>query len=239
MKKPVRDVRLFSLRAMILVFGCLGLVWGIVNVGQSIVASDFWDVEAQLLRFETFTKAAAARTLESPAAQALSPCDSHAQRALLLMELSLANADQRSGAASAVNRRVQSLEARTRQILSCAPRDSFAWLVAFGLEASRGAPTGHAFDLLAMSYETAPNEAWVALRRMIVAIPAALAAPEQVQKMILDEFQNLIQHRFVEIPARAYFDAPPETRALLQLRIEQLSPASKRLFSEELEKIRS
>jgi hypothetical protein len=237
-KKQLRDVRLLCLRAPILIFGCLGLVWGISNIGQSIVTSDFWDVEAQLLRFETFTKTAAVGTLESPAAQSLSPCDTHAQRALLLMELSLADADQRAGATSAVNRRIQSLEARTRQILSCAPHDSFAWLVTFGLEAARG-PTGHAFDLLAMSYETAPREAWVALRRMIVAIPVALAAPVQVQKMILDEFQNLIQNRFFEIPARVYFKASPETRALLQPRIEQLSPANRRQFSEELEKLRS
>lgn len=239
MRKQLRDVQLSFLRALILTFGCLGLGWGILNVGQSIVASDFWDVEAQLLRFETFTRTAAAKTLESPAAQSLSPCDSHAQRALLLMELTLADAEQRSGATPAVGRRVQALETRTRQILSCAPRDSFAWLVAFGLQASRAAPISHSFELLAMSYETAPNEAWVALRRMIVAIPVALAAPAPVQKMILDEFQNLIQHRFAEIPARVYFNASAETRALLQPRIELLSPPSKRLFSDELEKLRS
>jgi hypothetical protein len=238
-EKQGRSLRPFSLRALTFVFGCLGLAWGISNLGQSTVAADFWDVEAQLLRFETFSHAASARTLESAAAQALSPCDTHSQRALLLMELPLADADLRSGAASEFDRHVQSLEARTRRILSCAPRDSFAWLVAFGLKVGHEEPNGRSFDLLAASYKTSPNEAWVSLRRTIVAIPVALAAPEQIQKEILDEFQNLIRHRFVEIPARAYFNASAATRALLQPRIEQLDPTSRKLFSEELERLRS
>ncbi|WOH68035.1 hypothetical protein [Bradyrhizobium sp. BWA-3-5] len=203
-----------------------------------MVAADFWDVEAQLLRFENFSHAASVRTLESAAARSLNPCDSHSQRALLIMELSLADADLRSKATSDFDRRVQSLETRTRRILSCTPRDSFAWLVAFGLETARGVST-HSFDLLAASYETSPREAWVGLRRMIVAIPLTLSAPEHVQRMILDEFEHLVRHRFVEIPARLYFNAPADVRALLDSRIEQLSPSSKRLFSEELGKLRS
>lgn len=218
--------------------GCLGLVWGTLSLEQSVVAADFWDVESQLLRFENFSRAASVRTLESAAARSLKPCDSHSQRALLLMELSLADADLRSSATSDFDRRVQSLETRTRRMLSCTPRDSFAWLVAFGLEAGRGV-TPRSFDLLAASYETSPREAWVGLRRMIVAIPLTLSAPEPIQRMILDEFQHLVRHRFVEIPARLYFNASSEIRTLLDSRIEQLSPSSKRLFSEELAKLRS
>lgn len=238
MEQKARFLRTKLLPVLTVAFGCLGLVWGMTSLGRSIVAADFWDVEAQLLRFENFSRAASIRTLESAAAQSLSPCDTHAQRALLLMELPLADADLRSGATSDFDRRVQSLETRTRRILSCTPRDSFAWLVAFGLEARRGI-SPRSFDLLAASYETSPREAWIGLRRMIVAMPLALSAPEHIQRMILDEFQYLVQHRLVEIPARLYFNAPVEVRTLLDLRIEQLSPSSKKLFSEELARLRS
>jgi hypothetical protein len=144
-EQKAHSLRPKLLPALTAAFGCLGLVWGTLNLGQSIVAADFWDVEAQLLRFENFSRAASVRTLESTAARSLSPCDSHSQRALLLMELPLADADLRSSATSDFDRRVHSLETRTRQMLSCAPRDSFAWLVAFGLEAGRGV-TGRSFD---------------------------------------------------------------------------------------------
>jgi len=238
LEQNARSLRPKLLPVLTVAFGCLGLVWGAASLEQSIVAADFWDVEAQLLRFENFSHAASVRTLESAAAQSLSPCDNHSQRALLLMELPLADADLRSGATSDFDRRVQSLETRTRRMLSCTPRDSFAWLVAFGLEARRGV-TARSFDMLAASYETSPLEAWIGLRRMIVAIPLTLSAPEPIQRMILDEFQHLVRNRFVEIPARLYFNASSDIRKLLDSRIEQLSPSSKRLFSEELAKLRS
>ena len=201
--------------------------------------SDFWDVEAQLLRFETFNQATAARILESPAAKELSPCDTHSQRALLLMEIPLAGAGLRSGSGSAFDQHMKSLETRTRQMLSCSPRDAFAWLVAFGVETQHGVLNRHSFDLLAMSYETSPREAWLALRRIIVAVPVVLMAPEPVQAKILDEYINLIRHRFVDVPVRTYLNASAATQALLQSRIDQLDPASKRFFSDELERVRS
>ena len=134
---------------------------------------------------------------------------------------------------------MNSLEARTRQILGCSPRDSFAWLMAFGLETQHGILSRHAFDLLAMSYETSPREAWLALRRIIVAVPLVLMAPEPVQANVLDEYMNLIRHRFVDVPARVYLSASAATQALLQSRIDQLDPTSKKLFSEELDRLRA
>jgi hypothetical protein len=237
--KPGSAVRQFVLRVPILIVGCLALAWGVSNLGQSLVITDFWDVEAQLMRFETFSQTTAARTLESAAAKGLSACDTHSQRALLLMEIPLAGAGLRSGAGSEFDRHMRSLETRTRQILSCSPRDSFAWLTAFGLETQHGLSSGHSFDLLAMSYETSPREAWLALRRIIVAVPLTLMAPEPVQAKILDEYQDLIRHRFFDIPARVYLNASPATQALLQTRIDQLDPTSKRHFSEELDRRRA
>ena len=89
-----------------------------------------------------------------------------------------------------------------------------------------------------MSYDTSPNEAWVGVRRIAIAIPAVLAAPEAIRKKILAEFQNLIRQRFVEIPARAYLNASASTRALLQSSVEQLDPLSQKIFSDTLQRFR-
>jgi hypothetical protein len=66
-----------------------------------------------------------------------------------------------------------------------------------------------------------------------------LAAPEPMRQKILTEFQLLVRHRFVEIPARSYLSAPASVRALLQSRIDELEPQSRKFFSEALEKLRS
>jgi hypothetical protein len=158
---------------------------------------------------------------------------------MLLMEMPLAEAALRSGAAKEFDQHVQSLETRSRRILSCTPRESFVWLLMFNLEVLHGLLNEHSFNLLAMSYETSPNEAWISIRRIIVAMPLVLIAPESVRKEILFEFQHLIRDGFVDDAARSYLTASQPVRSLLQTQIEQLDLPQQKNFSNALQKIRS
>ena len=166
---------------LIVVVGCAGLAWGGLNAKRGAASDVFRNIGSHLLKFETFSPATAAATLEGTAAQNLSGCDVHAQRALLLLEIPLAYAALQSGAVQEFDRRSRSLEARTRQALSCNPRDSFVWLVLFGLHTGRGQIDENAFDLLRMSYETSPYEVWIAARRLTVAVPVILSAPNRCE----------------------------------------------------------
>jgi hypothetical protein len=225
-----------ALRILTILIGCSGFFWGIANLARSEASDNFWDIESHLLGFETFTQASTLATLKSTTVQALSACDSHAQHALMLMEIPLADAALRSGAVQEFDQRTGATEARARQSLACAPRDSFMWLLLFGMETEHGILNEHSFDLLAMSYDTAPNEAWIALRRIVVALPVIRNAPEPIQQKVLDEFQKLVVTGFLEMPARSYLNAPPLTRSLLQSRIDQLDQRSQRNFLEAVQK---
>jgi hypothetical protein len=230
---------LFVLRVLALLIGCSGLIWGILNVARGAISDDFQNLEDRLLQFETFSQAAGMRTLASPIAKKeLGACDNHAQRALLLLEMPLADAALRSGAVQDFDQHIQSLESRSRQVLACAPRDSLVWLLLFGIQVEHGRLDDHSFDFLETSYETSPNEAWVAVRRMAVALPVVLAAPEPVRQKILAEFQNLVRNGFLDIPAFSYLNARPPVRALLQSRIEELDPLSQKAFFEALPRYR-
>jgi hypothetical protein len=237
--KPRLPVGSLVLRSLTLLVGCLGLAWGIANVARGEAADEFLETEARLLRFETFSHATAIRTLESAAAREVNRCDSHAQHTLMLLEIPATDAALRSGAVQEFDQRLHSLEARAREALSCAPRDSFVWLLLFGLETEHGSLDGHAFDLLAMSYDTSPNEAWIATRRTTVAIPVVAFAPEPIQQKILAEFRNLIRSGYVEMPARSYLNASARVRALLQSQIDQLDPRSQKTFADTLQKLGS
>jgi hypothetical protein len=199
----------------------------------------FLDLESRLLSFETFSRAVAVDALESEGSQRLSACDTHSQRTMLLLEVPLADAALRTGAATEYDRHIQALESRSRQILACTPHDSFAWLLAFDLEVMHGILNEHAFDLLAMSYETSPNEAWISVRRISVAMPLLLNAPEPLRAAILHEFQQLVYDGFVDEAARVYLAAPTAIRVLLQARIEQFDLRRQKAFSEALQKSRS
>jgi hypothetical protein len=229
---------LFVQRALTLAVAGLGLAWGILTLPQSEAADDLRYIESRLLRFETFSPSTVAQTLDSPVSRNLSACDTHSQRAMLLMELPLAEAALRAGSATEFDRHIRSLETRSRRILSCTPRESFVWLLAFDLEVLHGQLKDHSFDLLAMSYETSPNEAWISIRRNTVAMPLVLDAPEMVRRKVLSEFQQLARNGFAVDAARSYLAAPQPIRSLLQTRIEQLAPPLQKAFSEELQRLR-
>jgi len=235
---PVQANRRRVLRLFTLAVGCAAFAWGISNSLRGASADFFRNVETNLLRFEIFSPGTANQMLADSAVQDVFDCDDHSQRALLLLEVSLAEAALRSGASAEYDQHIRSLETRTRRALGCSPRNSFAWLVAFSLQVQHGVLNEHAFDLLDMSYKTSPNETWVAARRIMVAAPVALTAPEPVQRAILAEFQNLVRHHYVEVPARVYINAPAPLQALLRSRIDELDPPSQRAFSDALEKLR-
>ena len=155
------------------------------------------------------------------------------------MELPLAQAALRSGTVVAFDRHVQALESRSKRILSCAPRESFVWLLLFDLEVLHGRLNAQSFDLLAMSYDTSPNEAWIAIRRIFVAIPRLLSAPDPVRQKILFEFRQLIRHGFTAEAARCYATASAPIRSLLQAQLEQLDQTEQKAFADALQKLRS
>jgi hypothetical protein len=226
-------------RTLTLAIVCLGLAWGVFTLPRSEALDDLQDLEIRLLRSEAFSQKAMTLTLESQASQNLSACDTHSQRAMLLMEMPLAEAALRSGAANEFDRHIRSLESRSRRVLSCAPRESFVWLLAFDLETLHGRLNQQSFNLLAMSYDTSPNEAWISIRRIIVAVPLVLVAPEPLRKRILFEFQQLIRNGFVDDAARSYLVASASIRSLLQTQIEQLGLPQQKSFSDALQKLGS
>ena len=236
---PRLSVRSPITRGLTCLVGCLGLAWGISNVARGETFDAFLGLETRLLKFETVSRTNAITTLNSAAARDLNACDNHAQHALMLLEIPLADAALRSGAVQEFDQRINSLEARAKRTLGCAPRDSLVWLLLFALENEHGLLDEHAFHLLAMSYDTSPNEAWIAVRRIVVAIPVVRFAPDPIQQKILTEFQNLIRRGFFEMPARSYLNASAPTRALLQSQVEELDPGRQKAFSDILQKLRS
>jgi hypothetical protein len=225
--------------ALTAAIGCLSLAWAVSVLPRSEVVDGYRDIEHRLLRSETFDLTTLRRVSESDASRDLSVCDTHSQRALLLTEMPLAEAALRSGNAVEFDRLVDALEIRSRRIVSCAPRDSFAWLVLFSLEVLHGRLTEHTFDLLATSYENSPNEAWISVRRIVVAMPIVLLADEPLRKRIIKEFQLLVRNRLVDDAARCYAGASQSARSLLLDQIGELDPTQRRAFSEALLKLGS
>jgi hypothetical protein len=231
-------LRLAIQRTVILLLGGSGLIWGFIVFPISGATDEFRSLESQLLQSATFDNKALAVELSSPAAQSAGACDSSSQTALLLIEIRLAEAALREGAVDDFDRRTKSLETRSKQTLSCAPRDSLVWLVAFGLQILHGSGK-ETLDLLEMSYETSPREAWIGIRRIIAAIPVLMLLSPPLQEKVLAEFEQLARSGFFYETARAYDGTSASTRVMLADRIQRLDARQQKLFWNEVEKIHS
>jgi hypothetical protein len=205
----------------------------------STAADRFWSLENKLLHFDKFEPELLAIAEKSPAANSLSDCDTHSQTALLLAEMHLAEASLRKGELRDFEVYSQSMESRSKRVLICAPRSSYVWLLTFSLELLHGRLDQQTLALLAMSYDTSPNEAWISIRRNIVATPLVLIVPQPLQNRILFEFQQLIRNGFQDEAARSYLSASTAIRALLQTKIEQLEPSSQKRLSDAITRNKS
>src|ERR1019366_3209264 len=95
-------------------------------------------LENQLLHSKNFSSTIFAQQLADIASQTVSDCDTHSQTALALMEMRLAETALKLGKIGEFDQLSRSLEARSRRVLNCAPRESFIWLLAFNLETLHG-----------------------------------------------------------------------------------------------------
>lgn len=223
----------------VLVLAGASMCWSAATLPLSEASGEYRDIGNRLLRFGQFSPTASASMLDSPVSQRLSACDTHAQRAMLLLEMPLVEAALRSGAAKEFDQRVDDLEGRVHRMLTCSPRDAFAWLTAFNLKLIHGVQDVRSFDLLAASFETSPNEAWIGVRRVVVATPHLLTAPEPLRTTILTEFRQLVATGYVASAAAAYLNAPTAVKSLLRQQVDQLSPDQQRSFSEAVQSQRS
>lgn len=226
-----------SIQVFTLALGTAGLVWGCCILPISEASDDFGYRESQLLQPETFDPKTLTRELASPAAQVVRDCDTLAQTALLLIEMRLTQAALRTGAVEEFDKHAKSLELRSKRVLGCAPRQSFIWLLDFSLAVMHGRLNERSLDLLATSYETSPNEAWISIRRAAVALPFVLMTNEPLRDKILLEFRHLVRDGFVDVAARSYLTATDPVRSLLQKQIEQLPGPPQKAFWDELQKL--
>jgi hypothetical protein len=226
-------------KTLTLALSGVGLAWGVLVLPASEGIDEFRSLKSQLQQSETFSQNVLATKLDVSNSQMPSDCDSDAQIALLLIEMRLAEATLRSGDIVGFDQHARSLQLRTKRTLSCAPRQSFVWLMGFSLAVLHGELDSRSVALLGLSYETSPNEAWIAIRRDFVAIPIVQFLPETLAQEVLLEFQQLIRNGFEEEASKSFSRASGPVRGLLQTQVERLDEARQAAFWRAVRKLGS
>lgn len=114
-------------------------------------------------------------------------------------------------------------EATARQLAICDPHQSFAWLSLYSARIAKRGFDDTAQRLLAMSYRTAPREAWIAGRRSIMAVHVFKYLDPATQAHVLDDAAGLTEAGLEDFAVQLYMAGSPAFKKQLVSRLLQLS----------------
>ena len=113
--------------------------------------------------------------------------------------------------------------------LAEAPLSGELWLQRAALQFQLGDCPAFTESLRA-SYQTAPREGWIAVRRAIAALPAFDALPSDLQALVEDDLRLLLGHKSLADPFVAEFVSSPVFREQALPVIERLPAADQETF---------
>jgi hypothetical protein len=183
---------IFVIRGIVAIFSGVAILWGFIvgptfwrdasieRVADRIIAGDLFKPEILAKQIGVID-----RIVNSNFSQP------RAIRASVIIELRMIETSNPAKAPD--NERLNSLQTIIRRSLSCAPADSFLWLVLYQLESITSGSKSEYLGFLRMSYQLGPNEGWIGLKRN----PITFALPDPIPADLLEdatkEFVGLVE----------------------------------------------
>jgi hypothetical protein len=191
-KSNLRGIRL-AVRGLIAGVGICSIVWAFSASAARRAEAPFGIAARDILRGESFDAEKLGelkRQLDSTPEDQLRPAamDNVAIIRLRLLDAGLADRTTPAGSTD---------QAEVGAILTAAlsqdPSNSFLWLADYWLDRSRGDVADLGAKFLRMSYQSGPNEGWIAMRRNPVALGNFSSLPGDLSERALSEFVRLVQ----------------------------------------------
>jgi hypothetical protein len=191
--------RLAFARLSIVIFGCVGIIWGIQTLPLFQQQSPVERTAANIISGEPYKREVLLDLISSvEAIRQARWCSPAALYSLTIVQLRLLESNPTATERTPSSAQAQNMRAVIGQSLSCSPADPFLWLVLFGMQNSGGTVTQRQIALLRLSYELGPNEGWIAVKRNPVVIGLFGQLPSDLKKAALDEFSRIVEMSHVD-----------------------------------------
>ena len=229
-----RGIWLGVFRGLIAVFGICSIAWAVFSITVYRAEAPFAGASGDILRGESFDSAKLSelkQQLDSTPADRLRPV---ALVDVAVIRLRLLEIKMTEGATWEESPEFADVEAAFVAALSKNPSNSFLWSADYWVGRVRGDATDGGIKLLRMSYETGPNEAWVAQRRNPVALGNFSSLPQDLAEHALSEFARLVQSGLYRDAANILAGPGWPVRQQLLSRLAPLDEADRFAMAREL-----
>ena len=194
-------------RSFVIILGCIGVAWGIVEIPVFWQDSSIERIATQIIAGNTFKVETLAQQLPiTEGIKKAALCRPAALRSAAIIELRMMEI-----AALANNRQnlvdqYKSLVDVIRSSLSCAPADPFLWLALYSVEMSENRFRPDLLKYLRLSYRLGPHEGWIALKRNPLAFAAFQQLSPDLREAAVNEFAAMLGDSEFLRPSRRNFD---------------------------------
>lgn len=190
------------LKLLFVAAGVLTISWSVSTYQRVFPFRDLEAVGFRISLGETF-QPSVLEGVEPDADRAIAAvdCNTPAIRSAVFVKVQLYEIKGGETDRLALNKLSSDLRGAIRKSISCSPYDPFFWFVRYWIEVSSSGVSEKALRYLEMSYETGPNEGWIALRRNRFALAVFPSLGSELQKKVLAEFSELVDAGFVDLAA--------------------------------------
>lgn len=188
-----RSVWFGILRGLTAGFGICSIVWAAFSLVVDRAHAPFGGAADSILRGESFDSERLnklRKILDTAPADLLGPA---ALDDVAVIRLRFLEVKANEGTIQAESPDLADFKTAVLAALSENPNNSFLWLADYWASRVTGDAAGRGFNALRMSYQTGPNEAWIAHRRNRIALKDFHSLPPDLAEQAMSEFVRLVQ----------------------------------------------
>jgi hypothetical protein len=214
-------------RVMTLVVGISAIVWAVHVFPLFRAEALLGDLAWSAITGEDFGDAQLGTIRGAVEEATTAGLDSSNNASIAMIRLFLVDRGLKAGKGSQAD--LTQLETAVGAALAEAPANSFIWLIADWLRHRKGGADDVA--MLRMSYQTGPNEGWVAVKRNPVAVSRLSSLPGGLVDMTLAEFAKMVGAGLFQEGAGVLADADPAVRERLLATLVDIDEDNRRQFA--------
>ena len=229
-------VNLLATRILIVALGCAGIIWGAATFPLFWQRSSIEQVALRIVNSEPYTRQTLASQLTDVSAPKWmrSYCTPAGVRAAAIVRIRMAELAMIDHDRLAIDDALLDAQDAIRRSLACGPADPFLWLGLFWITNARQGFDPRNLEYLRLSYETGPNEGWIAAIRSRIVLAMFAALPGDVKQMAIAEFLAFVKTGQMRIAADLLEGPGWQAHDILLDRTASLDQSSRTAFAKEL-----
>lgn len=206
--------------ALLRLLGLAALLWGLFYFPVSWSGMEILSIAGRIVEGHSFRAAdlsAEARKLEAIDNATL--CNARLMRASAVIRLQIAEKGLADRDRANEDQGLRDAARSVYAALRCVPSDAFLWTALYWIDSVTGGASARKYDYLRMSYEWAPNEGWIAVRRNPLALAEYDNLPSDLQLRAEQEFQTIVRSGLIPQAADTLISVTAGTRTRLLARV--------------------